>query len=505
MHGPSQRYRAVCVAFAVFFFCLCPALAQEDISLENLDALLKSIEEGGNEDQESVPDETDRETPSPAPEKAAPEEKDEDDAPPPASSVEDDNDEEDEEDTSSPASTDEEDADDEEDDDDEGEEEAYESESGYYRQNTANDALEKQLKNLQKEIKDLKKSQKIASARAKALAAKMEVVKHETEKSAKESLFDWHLTVAMDVTLAEDESNASGLSIPKASIYIAKEVLDGKMRFVLEPQYSYDGVRDSHEAGFGVASFDISLIERNTASVSSKSSNYEFGFAPLYGRNRDHHDSRYTKSYLAMQVGLQNVPFGAFARYDDPTLMFVPSSDLVSELSDQEYWDVALRLYGGHDWFVWDSWMARGRLDRWSAGARFGVTPMDRMEFGLAYKCDFVNFTDDDRVQDGIAYFIAGVWRMDFLTQFLYQEVANARGDRLYNTGGNFEARIDVDRLYGAMRFDGMYMGADKFYWRFTPAFGFWAYPKIFTVRAQYQINSEAEDDFFLFQLMAHY
>ena len=130
---------------------------------------------------------------------------------------------------------------------------------------------------------------------------------------------------------------------------------------------------------------------------------------------------------------------------------------------------------------------------------------MDRMEFGLSYKCDFRNFSDEERFQDAAAYFMAGVWRMDFLAQFLYQEEARDNGDRLYNTGGNLEARLDADRLYGAARFDMMYMGADKYYWRFTPSIGFWAYPKIFTIRALYQINSEANDDLALIQLMAQY
>ena len=219
MYGPSYRPNVVCFfTILVFLFCFGSAFAQDNDTPESVDGVLLAVDDSAD----------------------APTEDDYDD--------------------------------DDDDKDDKADDSDYDSDDGYssrryYQADASVKALETKVKDLEKKLEEQEKDNKIASARAKALAAKMEVLKQETEKSVKESLFDWSLFLAMDVMMAETEADPSGLSIKKASILIEKEVLDGKMQFVLEPEYAYDGAQNDHHARFGTALVDISLLDRNASAT----------------------------------------------------------------------------------------------------------------------------------------------------------------------------------------------------------------------------------------------
>ena len=313
-------------------------------------------------------------------------------------------------------------------------------------------------------------------------------------------LFDWGVDLALDMRLAQGEYYGDGLFLRRAAFALQKDLAEDAVRLRLEPQFN----GYSREFSLHSAFVDLNFIKRGAKAAAFPADGEKATTRPaLFGRDVDYGQSRYSSTHLALQAGAQAIPFGVFARYVRPRDRWSASEDLVGRLHRALYEDLALRLYGGSAWVLWDAYAARGELDAWATGARAAVVPLDKLELGLSWRMDFVDLVKKERTQGLAAYGAWAVWRMEFLAQYDWRQVVAPIGDRLFDYGGSFETRIAYDPVYAYARWDGEYRGADGFYWRLTPGAGFWAYKDICTVRAEYMLSSAAHDDIFLIQVAA--
>ncbi len=383
------------------------------------------------------------------------------------------------------------------------------------------DAYEEKLADSGKKRIEEKKARKNLENKLEKLETRLDEMKNRAEEN-RERFVDIHGHFALDLALYQHGESShgeeeDGHGTERQSGFLLREVLlsfekefEDKLRIHLTPEYN--GIHDAFEIRSAFLDYDIFPRRHEGALHGHGKTDAPTDVHPkattwtpprTFGRNKHHHGLR-NDSYLAVQAGKFDLPYGVYAATSHAPQRFSVSEPLDIESLYGTLNDMGAMLYGSSKWVNYNLSLMNGRLEGLGIGARVGITPLDELEIGMSYLFEFRDTDDRRRFQLLTFEAMYAVWRLELLAQYTWEQQKTGL-DNLYHYGGHGEVRILFSPLYGFLRAGGLHSGGAGDSWRLTPGLGWWAWPGHVTVKAEYQYNSHSEDSQGLIQAVGYF